>query len=61
MGPLRVTGGAVDFQFETETMYPPLKRRLKEGSEQPIAPGAPHRLVPSGTARPGLQFWGRKD
>lgn len=58
-GLLTVTEGAVDFQFEAENMAPPLSRRLEEGLEQPIPPGAPHRLVPSGAVRLALQFWGR--
>ena len=57
---MKVTEGAVDFEFEAETMEPPLTRRLEEGSGQPIPPGAPHRLVPSGAVRLALQFWGRK-
>lgn len=59
-GLLIVTEGAVDFQFEAETMAPPLTRHLEAGSEQPIPPGSPHRLVPTGAVRLELRFLGRK-
>jgi tellurite methyltransferase len=59
-GLLTVTEGAVDFQFELETMAPPLTRHLEAGSQQPIPPGAPHHLIPTGAVRLALQFWARK-
>ena len=59
-GRLLVTEGSIDFQFESETMAPPRTRRLEAGSDQPIPPGAPHRLQPVGAVRLELQFWGRR-
>ena len=58
-GRLRVHDGAVDFQFESEGAPPAPVLHLGRGSEQPIPPGAPHRLIPTGEPfRLELEFWG---
>jgi tellurite methyltransferase len=55
-GLLRVTEGAIDFQFEPAGA-PPV--HLEAGHDQPIPPGAPHRLIPTGAVRLQLEFLGR--
>ena len=56
-GLLRLTEGAVDFQFEQADADP--ARHLKAGQSQPIPPGVPHRLIPTGAVRLELEFLGR--
>lgn len=54
-GLLQVHEGTIDFQFESQDA--PL--HLEAGSQQPIPPGVPHRLILTGPVRLGLEFWGR--
>jgi tellurite resistance-related uncharacterized protein len=58
-GLLRVTGGAIGFQFESELMDAQSTRHLAEGQVQSIPPGIPHRLIPAGPVRLELEFLGR--
>ncbi|MGI8751420.1 MAG: DUF3565 domain-containing protein [Acidimicrobiales bacterium] len=58
-GRLHIIEGEIDFQFESGiTPVSPL--HLKAGSAQPIPPGVPHRVAPTGPVRLQLEFWGRK-
>lgn len=56
-GLLRVTEGAVDFQFEPEAGTHTY--HLTAGQSQAIPPGVPHRLIPVGAVRLELGFLGR--
>ncbi len=55
-GRLVILDGAVGFQF-LGSGDPPLA--LWAGSVQPIPPGVPHCVIPSGPVRLKLEFWGR--
>ena len=58
-GLLRVLEGSVDFQLlEDERTAGPVLH-LVAGSEQPIPPEVPHRLVRVGPVRLELELWGR--
>lgn len=59
-GRLRVHEGTIDFRFESGVVTSAPLVHLEAGSDQPIPPGAPHRLVPTGAVRLELELWGRQ-
>jgi tellurite methyltransferase len=59
-GYLRVLGGAVDFEFESDGSRAVAPRHLAAGSGQPIPPAAAHHLTLTGPVRLELEFWGRQ-
>jgi tellurite resistance-related uncharacterized protein len=59
-GRLGVHDGTIDFEFEVSERLGASSVHLATGTQQPIPPGVPHRLIPTGPVRLEIEFWGKQ-